>query len=207
MPNGETNPFRILGAFAPSSKRLALAMTRFINSDGARILEVGAGSGAITRAIVAMMQPYQSCDVVEYFPQLGKYLKHQFRKNSSVEVFCGDILDFDLPPDSYDFIVCSLPFNAFTPETTSAIVTRLLDLAKNNAIMSFFEYRILQDIAKTILPNNKREEFLGSRALIDTLCDRYQFQEAKVNLNIPPAIVHYLRIDKTGERPCAFWRV
>lgn len=206
MPSGETNPFRILGAFAPSSRRLAHAMTRYVPTHGERILEVGAGSGAITKCLITKMLPSQSTDVVEIFPKLTALLRARFHDVPSLTIYCSDILQFDARENSYDHIICSLPFNAFSPTTTMAIVARLLDLAKHGAIMSFFEYKVLQGVARLVLPEQRREEFLASRKLIELLCQRYKFDEAVVNLNIPQAYVHYLRIDKENDRPEVFRR-
>lgn len=197
MPIGETNPFRMLGAFAPSSQRLADAMTRYVKDhQGDRILEVGAGSGAITKALIKKMNHSQTSDVVEIFPQLASLLKMRFGDHKAVNIFGGDILDFVALPNSYDLIVCSLPFNAFAPQTCEAILTRLVVLAKDGAILSFFEYRILQGLAKLVLPKKKREQFLKSHDLLEQFNRRFKFDEEVVYMNIPPAIVHYLRIDK-----------
>ncbi len=197
MPIGETNPFRIIGAFAPSSRRLAHAMTRFVGEREGRILEVGAGSGAITKAMVKKMHVQETADVVEILPQMTQLLQLRFGKHAGVKIIGGDILHFDVQPNSYDVIICSLPFNSFRPDTTRAILQRLFDLAKDCAIMSFFEYRVLQGVAKCILPKKKREEFLASHRLIELFNQHYKFDETLVNMNIPPAVVHYLRIDKT----------
>jgi phospholipid N-methyltransferase len=202
MPIGETNPLRIIGAFAPSSRRLACAMTRHVEGD--HILEVGAGSGAITKALEKKMRLGQNADVVEYFAKLAALLRLRFWDQRSIAIHSGDILHFDAQPNSYDAIICSLPFNAFSPETTEAILEKLIDLAKDGAIMSFFEYKILQGMAKMLLPKKGRAQFLASQHLIDLFCRRYKFAESVVNLNFPPAIVHYLRIDKSGSRPS--WR-
>lgn len=200
MPIGETNPFRMIGAFAPSSQRLADAMTRYVTIlDGKRILEVGAGSGAITKALIKKMNDRQNSDVVEIFPRLAALLKMRFGDQKAVNIFGGDILHFEATSNTYDMIICSLPFNAFAPETTQAILSRLVDLAKDGAVMSFFEYRILQGAAKLLLPKRKREQFLKSHDLIERLNEQFKFDQEIVNMNIPPAVVHYLRINKSGD--------
>jgi phosphatidylethanolamine/phosphatidyl-N-methylethanolamine N-methyltransferase len=202
MPIGETNPFRIIGTFAPSSNHLADAMTRTL--PGERILEVGAGTGAITKTLLKKMKPSQQIWVVEYYEKLTAMLRMRFRNEPSITFHSGDILHFDGVADSYDTIICSLPFNAFLPETTEAILEKMITLARDGAIMSFYEYKVMQGFVKKLLPKKKREHFINSQHLIDLFCQRYKFDEAIVTMNIPPAVVHYLRIDKASSKP--LWR-
>ena len=142
--------------------------------------------------------------IVEYFAKLTLLLKMRFHNHRAFSIHCVDILNFAAPPNSYSAIICSLPFSAFSPESTATILQRQIDLAKDGAIMSFFEYKVLQGMAKMVLPSRKWGQFLRSQHLIKLLCQRYEFDHAVVKMNIPPAMVHYLRIDKVIDRP--HWR-
>lgn len=196
MSASRQNPLRMIGAFAPSTAHLADAMTKFVNAPETKhILEVGAGTGAITRSLLKKMTPSQSAEIVEIFPGLYRLLKMRFGHHSFIKIHGTDIMHFE-GDNSFDLIISSLPFNAFLPELTKAVVDRLIALARPGAILSFFEYRILQGLVPLIMPKRKLEQFYQSRAIIEQSIERYKFDEAVVKLNIPPAVVHHLRIDK-----------
>lgn len=197
MSSSKQNPIRLIGACAPSSRRLASAMTRFVrsNENPKRILEVGAGTGAITKSLIEQMQGHQTSDVVEIFPRLASLLNWRFGSHKSVTIFCGNILNFG-STGKYDLIICSLPFNSLPPATTRAVINKLVDLSKDGAILSFFEYKILQRIAPSVLPRRRLAQYFESRQIIDRFVERYKFDQTVVNVNLPPALVHFLRIDK-----------
>lgn len=198
MSSLKHSSMRLIGAWAPSSRFLADAMTRFVDqSNGsARILEVGAGTGAVTKSLIKKMRNSQTSDVVEIFPQLAKILNFRFKRHDEISIICGDILSVDMKDNFYDLVISSLPFNSLHPETTDAIFKRLVQVAKNGAIVSFFEYRSIQGLARRILSKERLIQFDASRAIIDNFIARYKFDETLVPINIPPAVVHYLRIDK-----------
>ena len=170
-------------------------MTRFVCSEKKQyILEVGAGAGAITKHLVNNSGPGHHLDIVEIYPFLAKVLKRRFAQAPGVHIHGLDILKF-VSPHKYDLIICSLPFNSMFPEIVEPIIKRLLELAHQNAIMSFFEFKILQSLGKPFLTRKQRESYSKTRQLIEQLLTRYEFEERTVKYNIPPALVHYLRIN------------
>ena len=197
MSKSNHNPIRMIGACAPSSKHLADAMTRFVTKQGsnARILEVGAGTGAITKFLIKKMSDGQKLDVVEIIPSLSQILCARFKGLVQVTVHCSDILNYQANA-GYDVIVSSLPFNAFPPELTNAVMERLVELANDQAILSFFEYKVLERVAPLVFSKKRLEQYRASRKLIEGFLRRFKFDQAVVNMNLPPAVVHYLAIDK-----------
>lgn len=183
---------KIIGAVAPSSNRLARAMLRYYEQGP--ILEVGAGTGAITRILAQKDFSGQKIDVVEILPKFAQMLQKRY---GNLAIHHCNILDFK-PEIKYQLIVSSLPFNAFSPDLLEAILDKLICLSSSGAVLSFFEYKILQGLAPLILSKVELDQYRRTRALIDSFIARYQFDETVVNLNMPPAVVHYLRIDKSG---------
>jgi len=172
-------------------------MTRFVCSEKKQhILEVGAGAGAITKHLVKKSNVSLGTyiDVVEIYPFLAKILKRRFADAPGVHIHGLDILNFK-SEHKYDLIICSLPFNSMFPEIVEPIIQQLLALAQPGALMSFFEFKILQSLGKPFLTKKQRESYLRTRSLIDGLLARYKFDECAVKYNIPPALVHYLRIN------------
>lgn len=196
MSAHQHNPLRLIGAFAPSTSYLADAMTKIVEAPQVfNILEVGAGTGAITKTLAKKMRPSQRADVVEIFPALFSLLNKRFSSTPSMHIHCSDIMHFQ-PERSYDLIISSLPFNAFMPELTQAVIDHLITLAKPGCYMSFFEYRILQGLMPWVMPAKKFAQFQASRAIIERFIKRYKIDETSVYRNFPPAVVHHVRIDK-----------
>lgn len=177
-------------------------MTLYVSEIHVRhILEVGAGTGAITKSLARRSRNGQTADIVEIIPKLASLLRRRFGQNQALTIHAIDILSFKTTV-KYDVIISSLPLNVFIPEITLAVINRLVDLASDGGIISFFEYKILQKLGAYVLPRKKLEQFYESRALIDGFIARFKFDEAMVSMNIPPAVVHYLRIDKSSrEQP------
>lgn len=196
MSHIKQNPLRIIGACAPSSQGLALAMARFVAQEKKQnILEIGAGTGAITGKIVKSMGPHHRLDVVEIFPVLAKFLRNRFANMRRVSIHALDIQKFQ-PAQKYDIIISSLPFNSMNPEAVEPIIKHILFLANPGAIMSFFEYKIIQKLALPFMGKAQLSNFLQTRKHIDDLLKNYEFENFGVGLNIPPAMVHYLKLGK-----------
>ena len=67
-----------ISAVAPSSKGLALQMASEIAADTGRVVEIGAGTGVITRQILAAGVAPQDLSIVEMNPKFCANLKAQF---------------------------------------------------------------------------------------------------------------------------------
>src|SRR5271166_6517937 len=70
-------PLRV-GAVAPSGRRLACLITSEIMLSSAPILELGAGTGVFTRALLARGIPEDQLTLVECDPGLAHILQVQF---------------------------------------------------------------------------------------------------------------------------------
>lgn len=194
----QQNPFRMIGSFAPSSKHLAQAMIKYLDPQRPqRILEVGAGTGAITKEIAQCIGKSHHVDVVEIFPSFAGLLKRRFRDYPNIEIHCQDILQLKCF-DSYDIIFSSLPFNSLPAELTKALIEHLIMLAKDGAMLSFFEYKGLSQLVSYFLSKNALNQYKETRGYIDAFIGNYQIDQVNVKFNIPPALVHYLNIDKNG---------
>jgi phosphatidylethanolamine/phosphatidyl-N-methylethanolamine N-methyltransferase len=85
-----------MGAVVPSSRRLADAMARQIPSDArqdsAPIIELGGGTGSITRGILESGIPPHRLIVLERDPRLADLLTERF---PGVTVLCGDAQELE----------------------------------------------------------------------------------------------------------------
>lgn len=193
MSSNKQSSWRTLGTFYPSTSHLAHAMIKYVFSPKVvNILEVGAGTGAITKVLLANLAPHQQAYILEIFPTLYKMLKSRFGSISNAHIYGEDLLKFSVRME-YDLIISSLPFNSFLPHILERVIAKLITLAKKDALLCFYEYQIIPQITPNfLLP----KEFYTSRAIIEQFLQQYKFDEAKVIKNFPPAVVHYLHIKK-----------
>jgi len=190
------NYLRTLGTLAPSSKSLAMAMTKLVDKNVAQtILEVGAGTGAITKHLLTRLGAEHKVDVVEIMPRLASILRRRFAKEASLNIHAIDLLKFD-PDYKYDLIISSLPFNSLHSVLTKALIDKIIDLAKPGAHVVFFEYKIVQKFITFFLSKKVVEDFKNSRSIVVKFINSYQIEEQVVSCNIPPALVHYLCVNK-----------
>ncbi len=188
----------VIGAVAESSTYLAKVITREIPSFGPEkhILEVGAGTGVFTEQIIQKLRPYDRLDVVELMPELCTILEEKFGQLNNVKIFCGDILEWS-PPYRYYYIVSGLPFNSFPADHVEKITARYLELSEPHAACSFFEYKWLPSLLPIGMDTQEKNRFKATRAAIEGFVTRFEKSSASVYLNVPPAVVHFLEINKS----------
>jgi phosphatidylethanolamine/phosphatidyl-N-methylethanolamine N-methyltransferase len=80
------NPARA-GAVAPSSSALSKRMAELVRCDGAPVLEIGAGTGAFTQALLERGVAGERLWAIEIDPELAGYLRREFPE---VQVMCGN---------------------------------------------------------------------------------------------------------------------
>jgi len=105
------NPLRI-GAIAPSAPALARRMARQTRvRDGEVVVELGPGTGAVTRALIAAGVPEERLILIERDPEMHAFLAQRF---PGAHLILGDAaaLDRALPPEwigRVSTVVSSLP--------------------------------------------------------------------------------------------------
>lgn len=120
---------RDVGSILPTSSVTARRMASVINpSSGLPVLEIGPGTGVITRAILARgIAPGQLC-TVEYSPEFVRHLRRQF---PGVDVIEGDAFDLDgtlgaRRGQTFDCVISGLPLLNFPVEKRVAYLEDLL---------------------------------------------------------------------------------
>ena len=128
-----------MGALAPSGKSLAKLMARDIGA-GARVLELGAGTGTVTEALLTNGVAPTDLYLVERDPQFVKILQRRFPR---CYVVVTDAVELDLPCEadgSFDFIVSGLPLLCFSPEKRCRALQRAMQLLKPRGQVHQFTY-------------------------------------------------------------------
>ena len=193
---------RTTGAVAPSSTTLARLLTNPVDetdSGPLNVLEVGAGTGSVTRTLIHRLTRGSRLDIVEANPRFAARLRHLVgthpqlagdSERTRVHHALVEELDTD---HRYDVIVSGLPFTNFTPAQAEKIMARYMDLLEPGGTLTYFAYRGTRH-ARALTAT--REESRRHRAVEDVL-DTYQRRYATgcwtVWANLPPARVWQLR--------------
>ncbi|WP_338700507.1 methyltransferase [Streptomyces sp. Q6] len=188
-----TRTRRATGAIAPSSPRLARALTRYVipSPGGPRaVLEVGPGTGAVTRYVVEALGPLDTLDLVEANPRFAALLAETYAGDGRVRVLTGPVQDHEL--GSYDTVVCGLPFANFDAATTEDILGRLVGALRPGGTLSYFAYAGMPPLRRALTTGRARLRVLELQSVIGRVLARHRFRSETVLGNLPPARVHHL---------------
>ena len=194
--------FETTGAIAPSSRFLARAMLGPIRKRGdapCRILEVGPGTGAVTKSLVKELRQGDVLDLVELNERFVELLNERFQADASFKAVsefatvhrCA-IQDFELS-EPYDFIVSGLPLNNFPPALVREILETLMTYVAPGGTISYFEYMYVRDLKKQLLTGDSRKRIRDLDAILREYQKLYRIRRDWIFPNIPPAWVQHLQ--------------
>jgi phosphatidylethanolamine/phosphatidyl-N-methylethanolamine N-methyltransferase len=196
--------YHTTGAVLPSGRRLARALARYVGHDGGpkRILEVGPGTGAVTRGIVERMGPEDRLDLVELNDAFVARLESRFRSEPSFVAVAGRVRVFhspveDLPPkDQYDLMISGLPLNNFQPAEVQRILDAMGALLAPGGMLSFFEYIAIRRVKAAVSGRAGRERLRGIGRVLDGVLSEGEVRRDWVWVNAPPAWVHHVQMHR-----------
>lgn len=204
----------VTGAVAPSSRRLAEALVRpFARSPRpARVLEIGAGTGPVTRVIGRHLGPQDRLDVCELQDELADVLERDVlsrapldraSREGRVRLIRGPVEEIDAA-GVYDFVICGLPFTAFDPPSVRRIMGVIERTLKPGGTFSYFEYVGLRRLSCTFGFGVGRRRVRRVSRLLDRLIARHQVRRETVWLNVPPAYGRHWRFSPATmtSEPC-----
>ena len=172
------NPLKV-GAITPSSPELALEMLEGIRpSEDNIVLELGVGTGAITKHLRDII-PNPDCYLgIEVDPELVESLNGQFPE---LDIVCGNALEAkDIHAKSglgkVGYVICCLPFVVMPNEVSEKILEETTLFMQEGCIFRTFQYAHGYYMPSAI----KLREFMR---------DRYgKSQRSKLVVkNVPPA--------------------
>lgn len=188
------------GAIFPSGSALStsLASTLPPHAEPLRILEVGPGTGAVTRAIIPLLRPGDRLDLVEVNSTFVSVLRRRFDSDPAFSSARDCVRIFpvaieQLPADErYHHIICGLPFNNFPPEQVTGIFLALLQHLSPQGSLSFFEYIGIRHLKALVSGQKERQRLRAVRGVLRTFLSQYETSRKSTWRNIPPAQVHFL---------------
>lgn len=193
--------FETTGAVAPSSRFLASAMTRPMREANRplRVLEVGPGTGAVTRKIVTLLGPEDRFDLVELNETFAALLQDRFKTHADYQrvaeqsqVHVCPIEDFP-HTQPYDFIISGLPLNNFPPDLVRRIFGVFFDLLAPGGVLSYFEYMYVRSIKMKISSGPERERLTTLDGILQEKINQHRIRRDWVFPNFPPAWVQHLK--------------
>ncbi len=206
--------FETTGAIAPSSRGLARALSRPLSRHdvAARILEVGPGTGAVTREIVRHVGPGDRLDIVELNERFVDLMRGRFASEPDFQKIADQTEIFHMPvqdlpsEEPYDYIISGLPLNNFPTDLVSSLLRRLMRLLRPGGTLSFFEYLAIRRVKTVVSPRRVRRRLARVGRVVNNYLKEYEHDRDTVFLNLPPAVAHHLRNGasaKTGTSPDA----
>ena len=195
--------FHTTGAVLPSGRLLAAALARYVGTgDGPkRVLEVGPGTGAVTRKIVAALGHEDRLDLVELNPSFVEQLRTRFAADPLFQPVAdrARVLHCaveELPAEApYDLIISGLPLNNFTAEQVSRILAALGRMLRPGGTLSFFEYIAIRQLRAIVSGRRERERLRGIGKVLGGVLQGNEFRREWIWPNVPPAWVHHVRFD------------
>ncbi len=194
--------FRTTGAVLPSSRFLARALTEPLRHPrpASRILEVGPGTGSVTRAIARRMGPGDRLDAVEINGHFVGLLRERLEADKAFR-FCRDQVEVihaaleDLIGDSvYDYIVSGLPLNNFPVAQVRGIFSAYERLLKPGGTLSYYEYALVRQLKWPLVDRRERRRLFRVGRVMRGFIREYQIRREQIFINVPPATVRHLRL-------------
>ena len=193
--------FHTTGALLPSGKSLAFEVTKHLaipHRKPLKILEVGPGTGPVTRIIAKRMIKGDTLDAVEINPAFARAMAELVANDadftahrSRIQVIEADLVT--LPGnEEYDAIICGLPFNNFDSELVGQMFNSLEGLLKPGGRLSYFEYWAIQTLKLPVVGSKTRQRLRGIGRLTGEIRKRMGGSTRLILANFPPALVHHL---------------
>ena len=178
----KSNPEKI-GAVVPSGDALARLITQRIDASHAPVIELGAGTGALPRALLARGVDEEDLTLIESGPNFLKMLRERFPRARIVKADAARLAGHELyAPGTVGAVVSGLPLLSMSPRKIMGVLTGAFHYLREDGAFYQFTYGPRCPVPKAI-----RERLgLESKRIGRTL------------RNLPPATVYRITRKKAG---------
>jgi phospholipid N-methyltransferase len=132
------NPLAI-GAVAPSGRLLAKMMAMHLRP-GARVLELGAGTGTVTQAILDTGVHPQDLHVVEQHSGFVNVLRRRFPACNVMQADAMALGEHFPGKGTFDFVISGLPLLLFSAEQKVALLAQAFAVLRPDGVLRQFTY-------------------------------------------------------------------
>jgi phosphatidylethanolamine/phosphatidyl-N-methylethanolamine N-methyltransferase len=203
---------RRVGAVLPSSQALARALCSQVTElrqhrpagSGLNLLELGAGTGAITQALGSRLEPQDRLDICEcndaFVASLCGTLLREPPFAAGIEEGRIRLLHMraeEVHPDdaTYDGIVCSLPLTALQSHEVRTIIAQVRRLLAPDGVFSYYEYWWIRPVWQRLAWGAQKHRLRRLAAFLRKHVEPAEFARQRIVWNLPPAWVRHLRFD------------
>ncbi|MDO5286154.1 MAG: methyltransferase domain-containing protein [Actinomycetia bacterium] len=189
--------YHAIGAVAPSGPQLAVAMTAQVDPQGppVRVLEVGAGTGPVTRELLLRLPCGSQLVVVEPSRGFTKRLRAlaDARPEIKTTVLACRLDEVEPSRHRFHHIVSSLPFAIFHPDQVRQTVEQMLNQLVDGGTLSYFAYRGAQ-LRIAITPRGpSRDQQEAVQTYLRQVHHQHHGTTRSAWVNLPPAVVRTIR--------------
>jgi phospholipid N-methyltransferase len=165
---------KLIGAVAPSGRALAKLMSTGLGP-GARVIELGAGTGTVTESLLRTGVRPEDLYLLERNEAFFDILRRRFPRCPLVPADALQLRErFADSLHSFDFVVSGLPLLLFSPEQKGRLFEQIFEVLGPNGAYQQFTYG-----ARCPIDRAQRERLGLKRSLLGFAA-----------LNIPPAFVY-----------------
>lgn len=140
------------GSIVPSSPWLGKLMATQIDPDGGRVMELGGGTGALTREILAMGLPTDQLEVVEINEEFARNLRRTLPGVKIIETPAQSVA-----PEAagglggYQCVISGLPLLAMGKDLQRAILAEAFTLLRPGGAFVQFTYSPRPPVARSVV--------------------------------------------------------
>ena len=190
--------YRAIGAVAPSGPQLVSAMTARIDPAGppVRVLEVGAGTGPMTRELLRKLPTGSQLVVVEPNTGFTERLRRLAASRPGVDttVHVCRLDQVTSHAEGYHHIVSSLPFAIFPPDQVRQVVEQLFGQLVAGGTLSYFAYRGAR-LRIAVTPHGpSRDQQEAVQRYLRRFHRQHHGTTRSAWVNLPPAVVRTVRL-------------
>ncbi|HEY3245405.1 MAG TPA: methyltransferase [Phycisphaerae bacterium] len=191
----------VVGAVTPSSRFLARALAGpfAARTHAARVLEVGAGTGAVTEPILRLLGPDDHLDICEIQPEFAALLERRLlsrpdvarrQARGQVNLLCCPVQEIRATTP-YDYVICGLPLTAFSPQTARDVLESIRANLAPTGVFSYFEYVGLRKLRVWFSNLRGHTDAQVVSDLLTGQIHAHEIGRRTVWFNLPPAYARY----------------
>jgi phospholipid N-methyltransferase len=167
----------------------------------ATVLEVGAGTGAITRYLGSILRREDRLDVCEIQKDFADIIERDVLSRGPLASATAEgrvrLLRHAVQALSadhqYDFIISGLPLTAFELKDVEEVFGVIRRSLKPGGVFSYYEYIALRRTSRVLAIGKSRRRLKGVSRFLTKQIRAHEFERKAVLGNVPPAYARHLR--------------